>query len=159
MLELKDDRRRDGTDILSLFLSDNDEIKPFLRLNEAGFDPLEAGIDDADTLLPAIHRKMGEAQKAIVNGTNQNARWNATMSLYALKALEKKVAPPDPLLGEGGGPPKQDADGLVQHDDRLRKVNPATPSRATIKVDQKLEPDSDDDVKEAGIEAAFPFRR
>lgn len=158
MLELKDGRLPDGTDILALFLSDNDEIGPYLRMNVAGFDPLEAGIDDADTLLPAIHRKMGEAQKAIVNGTNQNARWNATMALYALKALEKKVSPPEPSVGaQGIAPSKPDEDGLVQHDDRLRKVNPTAPSRATIKIGQKLEPDSDDTLKEAGIQAALPF--
>jgi hypothetical protein len=41
----------------------------------------------------------------------------------------------------------------------MRKISPITPNRTAVSTGQKLEPDSDDDVKEAANgETDWPFR-
>ncbi len=153
-LELEDERLDDGTSVLALFESEDPEMRAYLRLGVAGFNPFDIDPETAGDLLPQIHKKMMQAQADIVNGTNQEARWKATQAYYALKALEKK-ATPDPFAlapgapGTPGQPPKPADDGLPQRDDRLRKVSPLSPSRETIKIGPaKLKPNQDDAVKE-----------
>lgn len=162
LLELKDGRLPDGTDVTALFFTEDQEIKPFLRLGIAGFNPFDIQPGAETDALPVVHKKMAAAQEAMVNGTNQNSRWKATMAFYALQALEKKIVPPLPVFPvapgggkpQAGGPPTQ-----TEPDGRTRHTNPAAPSRETIKVNtQPLKPNSDDAMKEEAGEMPEPFR-
>lgn len=158
-LELEDGRLPDGASVLALFFSEDTVIKRMLDLGlGADFDPFAVDINAPDTILPAIRKKLGEAQAEIVNGDNQEERWRGMMVAAALKELEKQYTVPEQEEEGAQAKPVTARDqGATFHDDRLRKVSEMSPSRATIKVDQKLEPDSEDEIKESGGDAAFPF--
>jgi hypothetical protein len=151
-LELQDGRLPDGTDVLGLFTSQDPEIRGYLRLGLADFNPFD--VDVNEDILPAIYKKMLDTQKVIVNGSNQNERFKATQAFYALKALEKRVQGAQEI-----GPEPVKPGDLPVKDERMRKISPITPNRTAVSTGQKLEPDSDDDVKEAANgETDWPFR-
>jgi hypothetical protein len=165
-LEMEDGRLPDGTSVLGLFASKDPEIRGYLRLGLPDFNPFDVDPETVqDDVLPAVRKKMLACQDAIVNGENQNVRWKAVQAFYALKELEKKALvpdmPPQLLAGQAApGTPKSQLN-LPQKDERLRKISPITPNRTAVDARQKLEPDSDDDVKEqegGGAETEWPFR-
>ncbi len=162
LLELQDGRLDDGTDVMALFFSEDEEIKSYLKVGGADFNPFDVDPAKREEVLPSIHRQMAEAQKAIVNALNQNARWKATQAFYALKALEKKFAAPEEKAPEPVDPNQNrpvGEGGLPKKDERMRRKDPLAPSRETVRIGQKLEPDSDDDVKEGAVSGDGFFRR
>jgi len=161
LLELKDGRLPDGTDILALFQTKNAAFRPYLSLGIADFNPFDVDAARAEEILPVVRKKMAVAYQDMVDGTNQNLRWIATQALYALKALEEKVKPPEMNLPGLGGMPVERSDGtpkpvkpgdLPVKDERLRDRDPLRQSPEALEVSPRpLRPDDDMPGKEKEV--------
>lgn len=114
-LELEDGRLPDGTDILSLFYSEEKNVRNYLSMNVA--DPCDVLNNDYKKISDSITKQKKLANTDLVNARNEVDRWWPKVSLYALSALEKLY---NPIT-------EQPVPAGPLSDQRTRTKNPNTP--------------------------------
>jgi hypothetical protein len=116
-LELEDGRLPDGTSILSLFYSEDKNVRKYLSINVA--DPCDVINNNSEEVLNDITKKRKLANTDLVNSTSEVDRWWPKISLYALDALEELYSAPteEEMMAQQG----------PLSDQRTRTVNPETP--------------------------------
>lgn len=116
-LELEDGRLPDGTEILNLFYSENENLRNYLSLGVS--NPCDVLNNDVIAMTNKITDKKKVASTDMINATNDIEKWWPRISLYALDALDKLYNPPMPVLPNGVAGPLSDQ--------RTRTVNPNAP--------------------------------
>ncbi len=115
-LELEDGRLPDGTEVLNLFFSEDENLRKYLSMGVS--NPCDTLNNDPVEMQDKITAKKKLASTDFINSTNDVQKWWPRIALYALDALDELYNPP--VLDEQGvkGP---------LSDQRTRTVNPNAP--------------------------------
>lgn len=138
MMELEDGRLQDGTPILSLFYSNDADIKQMLDLGVD--DPLTLDVETAKLL---VKEKLPEIYDIMANTKSTEKKHKATQAYYALINLVKQIQQDQQVLP---GVPKQDTEDTEEDGEDTKK--PEKPDNRQLRADRRVRTEAGENVSE-----------